>query len=120
MYLFSLCRQVPESDVKRRKCLGQAGAIVGCVLRLAVTPSSPRLPPASPALSALSDPEVVEWWTPEHLLLEVEKIEPLSKAVTEMQKYYAEWLHADRDPFWQRRSKKSVLSVLVCKGHLDG
>ena len=83
-----------------------------------MTPSSPRLPPASPALSALSDPEVVEWWGHEHLLLD-EKLQAISQAVTEMQKYYAEWLHASRDAFWQRRSKKSVLSVLVCRGQAE-
>jgi len=95
-----------ENDPKRRKLL-------------AVTPSSPRLPPASPALSTLSDPDVVEWWSEQHLALDLPPFRALTAAVHEMQKYLADWQRAQKDPFWQRKSGKTVLSVLICHGETD-
>lgn len=90
-----------ENDPKRRKLL-------------APLPSSPRLPPASPALSTLSDPEVAEWWSTDHMALSWPALRHLLPAVQEMQKYLAEWQQASKDAYWQRKSGKTVLSVLIC------
>lgn len=36
-------------------------------------------------------------------------------AVQELKKYYAEWKEVGHDPFWQRKSKKVVIAVVVCR-----
>ncbi|CAJ1418799.1 unnamed protein product [Effrenium voratum] len=75
-----------------------------------LTPASPRLPPASPALTTFSDPEITDWWCIDNLPAD----SPFHVAVQEMRRYFADWTAASRDPFWQRKSGKTVLSVLLC------
>jgi glycerol-3-phosphate cytidylyltransferase-like family protein/cytidine deaminase len=37
------------------------------------------------------------------------------KAVVELRRYVAEWSAAQQDPFWQRKSGKAVLCVVICR-----
>ncbi|CAE7910332.1 pctA [Symbiodinium sp. KB8] len=79
--------------------------------RLLAVTSSPRLAPASPAPSAYSDGDILEWWTPGQLHTD----SPIRLALHEMRTYLADWQASTKDVFWQRKSNKAVLSILLCR-----
>lgn len=78
--------------------------------KLAWNLSSPRLCPSSPVMNLMIDPTPSEdeWWT-----LEQDPGEAVRLAVLELQKYVQEYKTNLRDPFWQRKSGKVVLAVVV-------
>lgn len=87
---------LPSGELKRR--------------RLAFSFSSPRLAPAaSPDLLLPSETDVIEYWTCEQL----NPASPILRAVSELKQYLSEFQTRAKDPFWHRKSRKPVLSVLV-------
>lgn len=56
------------------------------------------------------------WWS-----LDSTKLSslPVHRAAFEVREYAAAWAASSQDPFWQRKSKKVVLAVVVCRGQ-DG
>lgn len=82
---------------------------------------SPGLNPASPFLAALlagaelDDVSPSDWWTLDsNEDMEAASI-PVRRAVTEVKEYAAAWSAKSQDGFWQRKSKKVVLAVVVCR-----
>jgi len=53
------------------------------------------------------------WWT-----LDTSKLStsPEHRAAYEVREYAVAWAAHAQDPFWQRKSKKVVLAVVVCRG----
>lgn len=72
--------------------------------------ASPALIPRSPA-----DVESTDWWSPDQLSLE----SPRRFALEQLRRYILDFRQTDRDDFWQRKSGKAVLSVVICKSQ-DG
>ncbi|CAE8643123.1 unnamed protein product, partial [Polarella glacialis] len=100
----------PQAEAKRRRLamqLSDGGQRRGS--------SSPSLGPGSPIPQLWNDPEVVEYWSLEHL----NKDSPIHFATMEIRRFLQDWDSASKDPFWHRKSGKPVLSVLVCRSE-DG
>lgn len=80
-----------------------------------MTPTS--LSMASPAWSFQGEPDLPDWWTRESLEKDEEKHSSIAVALEALQQYFQEYSgKADAvDPFWKRKSGKSVLSVVICR-----
>jgi len=88
-----------------------------CLLKEMSMPASPSLMPLgmpSPATTSAGGSDVealAEKWT-----LDMPGVdEPRRFAVEQLRAYLNEYASADVDPFWQRKSQKAVLAVVVCR-----
>lgn len=88
---------------------------VGKRRKLIICMSSPTKTPPSPSLGSRTEPKNTDWWT-----LERDSDSPVHFAVMELQRYHGEWEQREKDPFWHRKSRKAVISVVVCRDRDTG
>jgi len=104
----------PDCDLRflqepKRRRLGSAGT----------SSTGYPLSPESPSLRSVQsviEPEIIEWWYPPML----DDDSPYLFALQELKNYIHDWKSSFRDDFWHRKSGKSVLSVIVCRGSDGG
>jgi len=71
-----------------------------------------RTPHSSGSGSPASEPpDGDQMWLTDRLSVD----DPKRQALRELKKYTAEYLASEKDEFWQRQSKKAVLSIAVCR-----
>merc|ERR1719199_876143 len=75
--------------------------------------------PLSPAWSVRSEPDVPDWWTQDQLVEDDDRHAAICFAIETLKQYFQEYSAKakDADPFWSRKSGKTVLSVVICRGH---
>ncbi|CAK0864175.1 unnamed protein product [Prorocentrum cordatum] len=75
-------------------------------------PGGPRC--CSPG--AQPDVDAADWWS----LDQLPQVSPGRFALEQLRQYIQDWERAKKDDFWQRKSGKVALSVVVCRGMEDG